>query len=56
MSGGQIMEKMRLLLADDNPHVLQMLACLLSDEDRIVGTVPDGRASSPPRSNSGRTS
>ncbi|MDP1948765.1 MAG: response regulator [Nitrospirota bacterium] len=38
------MEKMRLLLADDNPHVLQMLACLLSDEDRIVGTVPDGRA------------
>jgi|CXWL01.1.fsa_nt_gi DNA-binding NarL/FixJ family response regulator len=37
------MEKMRLLLADDNPHVLQMLACLLSDEDRIVGTVPDGR-------------
>ncbi|MEK7237111.1 MAG: response regulator [Nitrospirota bacterium] len=38
------MKKMRLLLADDNPHVLQMLACLLSDEDRIVGTVPEGRA------------
>ena len=38
------MEKMRLLLADDNPHVLQMLACLLSDEGRTVGTVPDGKA------------
>lgn len=37
------MEKMRLLLADDNPHVLQMLACLLSDKDRIVGTAQDGR-------------
>lgn len=38
------MEKIRLLLADDNPHVLKQLAFLLSAEDRIVGTVPDGRA------------
>ena len=37
------MKKIRLLLADDNPHVLQLLACLLSDEHQIVGTVPDGR-------------
>ena len=38
------MEKIRLLLADDNSHVLQMLACLLSGEDRIVRTAQDGRA------------
>ena len=38
------MEKIRLLLADDNSHVLQMLACLLSGKDRIVSTVPDGMA------------
>ena len=38
------MKKIRLLLADDHPHVLQMLACLLSDEHRIVGTVADGKA------------
>lgn len=38
------MKKIRVLLADDNPHVLQMLARLLSSEDRIVETVPDGRA------------
>lgn len=37
-------KKVRLLLADDNAHVLQMLACLLSDEDRIVGTAPDGKS------------
>ena len=33
-----------LLLADDHPGILQMLACLLSDEHQIVGTVADGRA------------
>ena len=38
------MKKIRLLLADDNPLVLRMLAHLLSDEDRIVGTVPDGQS------------
>jgi len=38
------MKQIRILLADDNPHVLQLLACLLSDEHRIVGTVADGRA------------
>ena len=38
------MRKLRLLLADDHPGILQMFACLLSDEHRIVGTVSDGRA------------
>jgi DNA-binding NarL/FixJ family response regulator len=39
-----MMKKIRLLLADDNSHLLQLLACLLSEEHRIVGTVSDGRA------------
>jgi DNA-binding NarL/FixJ family response regulator len=39
-----MMKKVRLLLADDHPGILQMLACLLSNEHRIVGTVSDGRA------------
>lgn len=38
------MKKIRLLLADDNAHLLELLACLLSDGNQIVGTVPDGRA------------
>ena len=38
------MKKILILLADDNSHVRQLLACLLSDEHRIVGTVADGRA------------
>ncbi|MEP6958963.1 MAG: response regulator [Nitrospirota bacterium] len=38
------MNKVRLLLADDNAHLLQLLACLLSDDNQIVGTVPDGKA------------
>lgn len=38
------MKKIRILLADDNSHVRQLLACLLSDEHRIVETVADGRA------------
>jgi DNA-binding NarL/FixJ family response regulator len=37
-------KKIRILLADDNSRVLQLLACLLSDEDRVVETVSDGRA------------
>jgi len=36
--------KVRLLLADDNAHLLQLLAYLLSDDNQIVGTVPDGKA------------
>jgi len=38
------MKKIRLLLADDNSDLLQLLACLLSDRSQIVGTVQDGRA------------
>ena len=38
------MKKIRILLADDNSHVRQLLACLLSNEHRIVETVADGRA------------
>lgn len=38
------MKKIRLLLADDDSHLLQLLARLLSEEDRIVGTVADGGA------------
>ena len=39
------MKKIRLLLADDHPLVLQWLASLLSGERQIVGTGADGRAS-----------
>jgi CheY-like chemotaxis protein len=38
------MKMIRILLADDNSHVRQLLACLLSNEHRIVETVADGRA------------
>ena len=31
-------------LADDHPEILQIFARLLSDENRIVGTVSAGRA------------
>jgi hypothetical protein len=39
-----MMMKIRLLLADDHPPLLQWLACLVSNEHQIVGTVADGRA------------
>jgi len=38
------MKKARLLLADDHAQILRLLACLLSDEHQIVGTVADGQA------------
>lgn len=38
------MKMIRILLADDNSHVRQLLACLLSNEHRIVETVADGRS------------
>jgi DNA-binding NarL/FixJ family response regulator len=38
------MKRVRLLIADDNPQILQFLSDLLSDDFCIVGTVSDGRA------------
>lgn len=38
------MKKVRLLLADDHPEILQLLGLLLSDEYLIVGMVENGSA------------
>lgn len=35
-------EKARVLLADDNPAVLQHVSALLADDFDVVATVPDG--------------
>jgi DNA-binding NarL/FixJ family response regulator len=41
---GEAMQKIRILLADDHPIVLDGLKNLLESEFEIVGTVEDGRA------------
>lgn len=38
------MKKVRLLIADDDPHVLRFLSDLPSDDFCVVGTVSDGKA------------
>jgi DNA-binding NarL/FixJ family response regulator len=38
------MKHVRLLIADDHPHILKLLSDLLSDDFCIVGTVSDGKA------------
>lgn len=37
-------QKVRILLADDNPSVLQYVAALLADDFQIVAALPDGES------------